>query len=131
MRTPRTPARMLAAATLVALTVLPGGGAQARVSDERGQRVLERTLAREHHAVSAPTNPAAQAAEAALARTLAREHQAYPAPTGQQTANAQPTEPSRPTALLAMVGGVGLAVLLAAAAALLWLRGRARLREAT
>ena len=32
-------------------------------AEERGQRVLERTLAREHHAVAAPANPAAPAAE--------------------------------------------------------------------
>jgi hypothetical protein len=45
----RTPARMLAAAMLAALTALPVGVAQARVADERGQQALERTLAREHH----------------------------------------------------------------------------------
>jgi hypothetical protein len=127
----RPPARMLAAATLAVLTVLPAGVAQAGLAEERGQRVLERTLAREHHAVAAPANPAAQAAELALARTLAREQGAYPAATGRQTASTQPTRPSRPTALLAMAGVVGLTVLLAAAAALLWLRGRARPREAT
>jgi hypothetical protein len=45
----RTPARMLAAAILAALTALPVGVAQARLADERGQQALERTLAREHH----------------------------------------------------------------------------------
>jgi hypothetical protein len=79
---------MLAAATLTVLTVLPAGVAQAGAADEPGQRVLERTLAREHHAVPAPANPAAPAAELALARTLAREQGAYPAPFSQQTANA-------------------------------------------
>jgi hypothetical protein len=54
---------MLAAATLTVLTVLPAGVAQASQAEERGQRVLERTLAREHHAVAAPANPAAPAAE--------------------------------------------------------------------
>jgi hypothetical protein len=94
--------------------------------------VLERTLAREHHAVSAPANPAAQAAELALTRTLAREQGAYPAPSGRQTANIESTKPSRPTVLFAVVGIVGLTVLLlAAAAAFLWQRGRARPREAT
>lgn len=127
----RTRGRMLATATLIALTVLPTGVAQASQAEEHGQRVLERTLAREHHAVPAPADPATQAAELALARTLAREQGAYPAPTGQQTANTQPTKPSRPTTLFAVVGVVGLTVLLAAAAALLWLRGRARPREAT
>jgi hypothetical protein len=127
----RTPARMLAAGTLAVLIVLPAGVAQASVADERGQRALERTLAREHHAIPDHSNPAAQAAELALTRTLAREHQPSTAPFSQQTANTQPTKPSRPTAVLAMAGVVGLTVLLAAAAALLWLRGRARPREAT
>jgi hypothetical protein len=54
---------MLAAATLTVLTVLPAGVAQASQAEERGQRVLERTLAREHHTVAAPANPAAPAAE--------------------------------------------------------------------
>lgn len=127
----RTPARMLAGATLAVLIVLPAGVAQAGVADERGQRVLERTLAREHHAIPAHSNPLAQAADLALAKTLAREQGAYPAPTGRQTANPQPTEASRPTTLFAVVGVVGLTVLLAAAATLLWLRGRDRPREAT
>jgi hypothetical protein len=122
----RTPARMLAAAILAALVVLPAGVAQARVADERGQQALERTLAREHHAAPAPTNRA-QAAESALARTLAREHQAYPAPTGQQAATIQPITPHP----LLVVGVVGMTVLLAAAAAWLWRRGRARPWEAT
>jgi hypothetical protein len=52
---------MLAAATLTVLTVLPPGVAQASQAEERGQRVLERTLAREHHSVAAPANPAAAA----------------------------------------------------------------------
>jgi cobalamin biosynthesis Mg chelatase CobN len=123
----RTRGRMLATATLIALTVLPAGVAQASQAEERGQRVLERTSAGEHNAVPAPTNPATQAAEL---RTQAREQGAYPAPTSRQTANTQPTETSRPTLLFAVVGMVG-AIVLAAAAALLWLRGRARPREAT
>jgi 1-deoxy-D-xylulose 5-phosphate reductoisomerase len=124
----RTRGRMLATATLIALTVLPAGVAPASQAEERGQRVLERTLAREHHAVPVPADPATQAAEL---RTQAREQGAYPAPTGQQTANTHLAEASRPTTLFAVVGVVGLTVLLAAAAALLWLRGRARPREAT
>jgi hypothetical protein len=127
----RTPARMLAVATLAALTVLPAGVAQAGVADEPSQQVQERTLAREHHTTPAPTDPAVQAAELALVRTLAREQGAYPAPTGQQSANTQPTEASGPAMLFAVVGVVGLTVLLAAAAAFLWLRGRGRPREAT
>ena len=123
----RTRGRMLATATLLALTVLPAGVAQASQAEERGQRVLERTWAREHHAVPAPANPATRAAEL---RTQAREQGSYPAPTGRQTTNPQPTETSKPTALFAVVGMVG-AIVLAAAAALLWLRGRARPREAT
>ena len=55
----RTPARMLAAATLTVLTILPAGVAQASQAEERGQRVLERTLAREHHTVAAPAIPVA------------------------------------------------------------------------
>jgi hypothetical protein len=126
--------RALSGASVLAVALLiwmAAGVAQAGVADERGQRVLERTLAREHHAVSAPANPAAQAAELALTRTLAREQGAYPAPSARQTANTQPTKPSKPTALFAVVGMVGLTVLLAAAAAFLWQRGRARPREAT
>jgi hypothetical protein len=81
----RTPARMLATATLIALTVLPAGVAQASQAEERGQRVQERTWAEKHHTVPAPANPATPTAEL---RTQAREQGAYPAPTGQQTANA-------------------------------------------
>jgi hypothetical protein len=124
----RTRGRMLAAATLAALTVLPAGVAQASQAEERGQRVLERTWAREHHAVPAPTNPATQAAEL---RTQAREQGAYPAPTSQQTANTQPTETSRPITRFALVGMVGVIVLAAGAAAFLWQRGRGRPKEAT
>jgi len=126
-----TPTRILAAATLAALIALPAAGAQARVADERSQQALERTLAREHHAYPAPTDRAVQPADVALARTLAREYQTYPTPGGQQTANTQPTEPSRPHPLLVVGGLVGLTVVLAAAAMFLWLRGRARPREAT
>jgi anti-sigma-K factor RskA len=119
---------MLAAATIAVLTVLPAGVAQASQAEERGQRVLERTWAREHHAVPAPTNPATQAAEL---RTQAREQGAYPAPTSQQTANTQPTETSRPITRFALVGMVGVIVLAAGAAAFLWQRGRGRPKEAT
>jgi hypothetical protein len=74
---------------------------------------------------------AATPAQLALARTLAREHGAYPAPVGQQSTSTQPIEPGGASPLPAAVGLVGLTMLLAAAVAFLWLRGRARAREAT
>jgi hypothetical protein len=82
------------------------------------------------HDGAAAIGRAATPAQLALARTLNREHHAYPAPTGKST-NTQPTEPSGASPLLAAVGLVGLTMLLAAAVAFLWLRGRARAREAT
>jgi WD40-like Beta Propeller Repeat len=74
---------------------------------------------------------AATPAQLALAKTLTREHGAYLALIGQKSTGAQPIEPSGASPLLAAVGLVGLTMLLAAAAAFLWLRGRARAREAT
>jgi hypothetical protein len=101
---------MLATATLIALTALPAGVAQASQAEERGQRVQERTWAEKHHTVPAPANPATPAAEL---RTQAREQGAYPAPTGQQTANAPvPAEPSKQPDWLVL----GLGVLAAALA---------------
>jgi hypothetical protein len=98
-----TPARLIAAAALAALAVLPAGVAQADPSQQergvpptsrpvdraRAQLALERTLAREHHTYPAPTNQAARAAQLALIRTLAREHHAYPAPSDQPPTAAQ------------------------------------------
>jgi hypothetical protein len=132
----RTRGRMLAAATLAALTVLPAGVAQASQAEERSQRVLERTLAREHHAVPAAANPATPAAQL---RTQAREQGAYPIPTGRQTTNTQgqvgeswrhpgnvpvsPAEPSRQPDWL--VPGIGvLAAVLALVAGLVVLATR-------
>jgi WD40-like Beta Propeller Repeat len=80
---------------------------------------------------AAATGRAATPAQLALARTLAREHHAYPVPTGQKSTSTPPIEPSGASPLLAAVGLVGLTMLLAAAVAFLWLRGRARAREAT
>jgi WD40-like Beta Propeller Repeat len=85
----------------------------------------------EHDGAAAAIGRTATPAQLALARTLAREHGAYPAPTGQKCTNTQLTEPSGTSPLLAAVGLVGLTMLLAAAVAFLWLRGRARAREAT
>jgi hypothetical protein len=67
---------MLAAATPAVLTVLPAGGAQAGVADEPGQRVLERTLAREHHAVAVPTDPAAPPKRRTKEDTMRPTHRA-------------------------------------------------------
>jgi WD40-like Beta Propeller Repeat len=83
------------------------------------------------HDGAATIGRAATPAQLALANTLAREHHAYPAPTGQKSTNTQPTEPSGASPLPAPVGLLGLAMLLAAAVAFLWLRTRARAREAT
>jgi MYXO-CTERM domain-containing protein len=116
-----------AAAVLTALTIFSAGAAHGGVADERGQRALERTLARERGAYPAPTDQAVRAAELTLARFLAKEYHAYPAPTDQQTANAQPAEPSGIRPPLAVVGAVGLTVVLAAA----FLRRRTSPREAT
>jgi hypothetical protein len=104
-----------AAAVLTALTVCSAGAAHAHVADDRGHRALERTLASERGAYPAPTDQAVRAARLTLARILASEHHAYPAPTNQQTANAQPAEPSGLRPPLAVIGAVGLSVVLAAA----------------
>jgi hypothetical protein len=111
----RTPARMLAAATIAVLTVLPAGVAQASQAEERGQRVLERTLAREHHAVPAPTERGLAARRKALyqselERTLAR-HRALGAIADQPAAKADPAAPSPgvdvpATLLIGLVGGL-------------------------
>jgi hypothetical protein len=111
----RTPARMLAAATIAVLTVLPAGVAQASQAEERGQRVLERTLAREHHAVPAPTERGLAAQRKALyqselERTLAR-HRALGAIADQPAAKADPAAPSPgvdvpATLLIGLVGGL-------------------------
>jgi hypothetical protein len=85
----------------------------------------------EHDDGAAAIGRAATPAQLALARTVAREHGAYPAPIGQRSTSTQPIVPSGASPLLAAVGLVGLAMLLAAAVAFLWLRGRARAREAT
>jgi hypothetical protein len=89
------------------------------------------TREREHDGAAAPIGRAATPAQLALARTLAKERHAYPVPAGQKSTNTQPSEPSGASPLLAAVGLVGLTMPLAAAAAFLWLRGRARAREAT
>lgn len=101
----KTAVRILAAAALTALSVLPAGGANARQPDnERGQQALERTLAREHHATPAPLDQQAQAAQRTLARTLAREHHTYPAPDGsQQPANPQQAAQRRTLSTLAVL----------------------------
>jgi hypothetical protein len=83
------------------------------------------------HDGAAAAGRAATPAQLALARTLAREHGAYPAPSGHKSTSTQPIEPSEASSLLAAVGLVGLTMLLAAAVAFLWLRSRARAREAT
>ena len=111
----RTPARMLAAATIAVLTVLPAGVAQASQAEERGQRVLERTLARAHHAVPASTERGLAAQRKALyqpelERTLAR-HRALGAIADQPAAKADPAAPSPgvdvpATLLIGLVGGL-------------------------
>jgi hypothetical protein len=126
----RTPARMLAVATLAVLTVLPAGIAQAGVAGERGQRVLERTLAREHHAVPALERSlqlrnragdevlaerglAAQRKalyQSELERTLAR-HRALGAIAAQPATRTDPAAPSPgvdmpATLLVGLVGGL-------------------------
>jgi WD40-like Beta Propeller Repeat len=83
------------------------------------------------HDGAAAIGRAATPAQLALARTLAREYGAYPAPIGQKSTGTQSIDPSGASPLLAAVGWVGLTMLLAAAVAFLWLRGRARAREAT
>jgi membrane protein required for beta-lactamase induction len=116
-------AAILMVAALVALGVpLPAGATHARLTDERAEQALERTLAREHHAVSGPADKAAKVAQ----RTLAREHHAVPAPTGQQATSAQPAESSRTRPLLVVVGAPSLIVVLIAGVTLLRLRARPR-----
>jgi hypothetical protein len=83
------------------------------------------------HDGAAAIRRAATPAQLAMAKTLAREHGAYPALIGQKSTTTQPIEPSGASPLLAAVGLVGLTMLLAAAVAFLWLRSRARAREAT
>jgi hypothetical protein len=118
-------AATLLVAALVALGVpLPAGAAHAGPPDGRAGQAVERTLAREHHAVPASTD---HAAKLALLRTLTQEDHATPAPTGQQATSAQPAAPSRTRPLLvAMVGAASLLVVLAAAANFLRLRARPR-----
>jgi hypothetical protein len=118
-------ARILATAALVVLSALPAGGANAGQPDHgRGQRTLERTLTREHHAYPAPDDPQTQVAEAVLQRILAREHHAYPTADTQLSAAPAPPRPPLPTVLAA----VGLTIMLVAAGN--WGRLRAHLREA-
>jgi hypothetical protein len=111
----RTPARMLAAATLIALSVMTAGVAQASQAEERGHRVLERTLARAHPTVAAPAIPAPEA------------DAVVPAPM-------RPTEPSgQPTWLVVALGGLTAALALVAGLALLAARRanrRARVGQA-
>jgi hypothetical protein len=115
---------MLAAATLAVLTVLPAGVAQAGVADERGQRVLEQTLVRQHHAVPAPTERGLAAQRKALyqselERTLARHRAlgaldtiaAPPAVAAQPAARTDPAAPNPDvdvpaTLLVGLVGGL-------------------------
>jgi hypothetical protein len=86
------PRILTATVALVALSVLAAGSADARQpDDERGQRALERTLAREHHAYPAPLDQQAQAAQRTLARTLAREYHTYLAPDD----SPQPASPQK------------------------------------
>jgi hypothetical protein len=101
--TMKTPARLIAAAALAALAVLPASVAQADPSQQergvpptsrpvdraRARLALERTLGREHHTYPTPTNQAAWAARLALIRTLAREHHAYPTSSDQAATAAQ------------------------------------------
>jgi hypothetical protein len=84
----------------------------------------------EHDGGAAIGRAATTPAQLALARKLAKER-GYPAPIGQKSTNRQPIEPSGASPYLAAVGLVGVTMLLAAAAAFLWRRRRARAREAT
>jgi hypothetical protein len=131
---------IVTAVALAALSVLVIGGAHAHPADDErsgqplsgpaaqthARQTLQRTLAREHHAYPALSDPQAQAARQALQRTMAREHHAYPAAPDPQ----QHTNPSRVPIILAATGAVGLSVVVAAAARWRW-RARSRPREAT
>jgi hypothetical protein len=147
----RTPARMFAAATLTVLAVLSTGVAQASQAEERGQRVLERRLAREHHGVAAPANPAPAAepyrsyhdALAAQAQTGQADAEQFrrgeradipTEPPAQLPAPVQPNEPGgQPAWLVVSLGGLAAALAIIAGLAVLSARRanrRARVGQA-
>jgi hypothetical protein len=134
---------IVTAVALAALSVLPIAGAHAHPADDqrgvqacsgpadrtRACQALQRTLAREHHASPAPSDPQAQAAARALQRTLAREPHTYPAASASQ----QHANHSRAPIVLAVTGAVGLSVvvIVAAASRRRRLRARSHPQEAT
>jgi septum formation topological specificity factor MinE len=101
--------RILTAAVLAALSVLPAGSANARQPHHQQAQApktrLELLLARERNtypAYPAPDHQQAQAPKTRLELLLARERNSYPAPDTPIPAHQQPqTRPDRPLPLLA------------------------------
>jgi septum formation topological specificity factor MinE len=130
----KTVARILTAAVLAALSVLPAGAATARQGDDQQAQAprtrLELLLARERNSYPAPDHQQAQAPRTRLEVLLARERNSYPPPDDPIPAPQQaPARPDRPLPLLGVLAAVGLIAVLGAVAA--WGRWRAHLREAT
>jgi hypothetical protein len=121
----RTPARsIVTAVALAALSVLAIGSAHAYPADptDAGDRFRQGEV----NSINHPPQTTPNAGDLFRQGEVNSINHPQPAPNPQQHAN-----PSRALLILAVTGAVGLSVLLAAAAALLWLRGRARPREAT
>jgi hypothetical protein len=121
----RTPARsIVTAVALAALSVLAIGSAHAYPADptDAGDDFRQGEV----NSINQPPQTTPNAGDLFRQGEVDSINHRQPAPNPQQHAN-----PSRAPLILAVTGAVGLSVLLAAAAALLWLRGRARPREAT
>jgi hypothetical protein len=121
----RTPARsIVTAVALAALSVLAIGSAHAYPADptDAGDHFRQGEV----NSINQPPQTTPNAGDLFRQGEVDSINHPQPAPNPQQHAN-----PSRAPLILAVTGAAGLSVLLAAAAALLWLRGRARPREAT
>jgi hypothetical protein len=130
----KTVARILTAAVLAALSVLPAGAATARQPDHQQAQApktrLELLQARERNTYPAPDHQQAQAPKTRLELLQARERNSYPPPDNPIPAEQQaPARPDRPLPLLGVLAGVSLIAVLGAVAA--WGRRRAHLWEAT